>query len=133
MSRPVLADTGPLYALADPSDQYHARARRELDRLIERDFQVAVAFSTLGEAYTLVMRRLGVEYAINWLGELLDGSLLVNPEPADYQAAVALIAGRPDKPLTIFDAVAAVVSARLNCAAWTFDRHFDDIGATRWK
>jgi len=33
MKRAVLADTGPLYAAADPDEEYHARAQRELKRL----------------------------------------------------------------------------------------------------
>jgi predicted nucleic acid-binding protein len=33
MRRAVLADTGPLYAAADPDDAHHEQARRELRRL----------------------------------------------------------------------------------------------------
>src|SRR2546421_667732 len=43
----VLSDTGPLYALADPSDQYHRRAAGELRRIIKEGRVVAIAYPTL--------------------------------------------------------------------------------------
>jgi len=55
----VLADTGPLYALSDPSDQYHDRAPTEMDAIERRELTVTVSYATLCEAYTLVLRRLG--------------------------------------------------------------------------
>ncbi len=54
-------------------------------------------------------------------------------EPADYQAATALLAAFPDKPLTLFDAVAVTASRRLQCPVWSFDRHFDFLPVDRWK
>ncbi len=47
MIRAVLADTGPLYAAADPSDQYHNRAQDELRRLQRQRALVLVAYPTL--------------------------------------------------------------------------------------
>ena len=43
MSGAVLADTGPLYALADPSDQFHDRAHRELETIVSRNNSVLLA------------------------------------------------------------------------------------------
>jgi hypothetical protein len=37
MSGVVLADTSPLYALADPSDQFHDRAHRELEKIVSQE------------------------------------------------------------------------------------------------
>jgi predicted nucleic acid-binding protein len=61
----VLADTGPLYAAADPDDAHHKRARRELSRLGAARYEVVVAYPILFEAYTLVLFRLGESAALN--------------------------------------------------------------------
>jgi predicted nucleic acid-binding protein len=112
----VLADTGPLYALADPSDQYHTRAHKELGRVIASGQAVAVTFLTLAEAYTLVLRRLDAAYAHQWLQQLIDGSVLINPEARDFFLAFDLIQAFQDQPVTVFDAVTAAVGNRLNLA-----------------
>jgi hypothetical protein len=59
MKRSVLADTGPFCAAADPDDQYHARAQRELGRLNRERRSVLAACPILLESYTLVLYCLG--------------------------------------------------------------------------
>jgi hypothetical protein len=65
MSRAVLANTGPLYALADLSDQFPARAVSELAAFDKRGLAVAVSHSVLCESYTLVLRRPGAPMHAN--------------------------------------------------------------------
>jgi predicted nucleic acid-binding protein len=120
----VLADTGPLYALTDPSDQFHDRARAEILSIQKRGFQVAAGYPALCEAHTLVLRRLGGGYARKWIAEMLEGAVLLNPEPADYMIAAAQLDRFPDHPITLVDAVTAVMSGRLGMPVWSFDRHF---------
>jgi predicted nucleic acid-binding protein len=133
MRKPVLADTGPLYALADPSDQYHPDAQEQLERLTKGGRFVAITYLTLAECYTLILRRLGIPYAHVWLQEITDGAAMINPEPGDYIQASNLIVAYTDQPLTMFDAVAAAVAERLSLAVWTYDRHFDLMGSKRWR
>jgi hypothetical protein len=78
MRRAVLADTGPLYAAADPDDAYHKRAHRELLLLARDEYEIAAAYPTLLEAYTLVLFRLGKQSASRWLSDI-SGAVLVNP------------------------------------------------------
>jgi predicted nucleic acid-binding protein len=133
MRKPVLADTGPLFALADPSDQYHLHAHEQLQRLTAGGRFVAITYLTLSECYTLVFRRLGTAYAHQWIQEVTDGSAMINPEPGDYIQSARLIVAYTDQPLTMFDAVAAAVAERLGLAVWTYDRHFDLMGSKRWQ
>jgi predicted nucleic acid-binding protein len=132
MNKYVLADTGPLYALADPSDQYHARAQEQLDRLISAGESVAVTYLTLAEAYTLIVRRLGTAYSHRWIEQVIDGTMLINPEPRDFIQAFDVIRTFKDQSITVFDAVAAAVGDRLGLAVWTYDRHFDLLRINRW-
>ena len=129
----VLADTGPLYALADPSDQFHDRAHRELETIVSRNDSVVVVFPVLCEAHTLVLRRLGGRYAAGWLSEMLSGTLPVNPETNDYLDATVGLRKYSDHPITLVDALLARITRRLEAPVWTFDRHFVTMRTSVWK
>jgi len=133
MKRAVLADTGPLYAAVDPDDAHHARAHRELSRLAQDKLEVVVAYPTLFEAYTLVLYRLGMQTALAWLNEILNGALLINPTAQDYREAVSKLAAFPDQPITLFDATTAALADRLGMKVWTYDHHFDVMRASVWR
>lgn len=129
----VLADTGPLYAAVDPDDQLHARAQRELRRLARDERQVVLAYPTLLEAYTLVLYRLGNRTASQWLQEITAGAALINPAPEDYRAAWGRVLELADQPVTLFDAIVAVMATRLRAEVWTYDHHFDILRAPVWR
>jgi predicted nucleic acid-binding protein len=57
----VLADTGPLFAAIDRSDQYHRRAQSELTKIAKDQVDVPIAFPTLFEAHPLILRRFGTD------------------------------------------------------------------------
>jgi len=128
----VVADTGPLYAAADPDDAHHRRAKRELSRLAGGQKEVVVAYPTLLEAYTLILFRLGQSAALNWLEEMAE-AVLVNPVADDYRQAVAKVQSLKDQPITIFDALVATLARRLSLEVWTYDHHFDVMRATVWR
>jgi predicted nucleic acid-binding protein len=128
----VLADTGPLYAAADPDDAHHKRARRELSRLAGAHQEVVVAYPTLLEAYTLVLFRLGESAALHWLEDMADAAL-VNPIAEDYRQAVARVQSLKDQPITLFDALVATLARRLSLEVWTFDHRFDVMRVPVWR
>jgi len=128
----VLADTGPLYALSDPSDQYHRRAHQQMARLGVEGYLVAVTYPTISETYTLVLRRLGANYAHGWIEQLMDGVVAVNPEPGDYQQAILQVLRYPDQVITLFDALVAVLAEKMGQPVWSYDHHFDLMRSVRW-
>lgn len=129
----VLADTGPLYALVDPDDQHHGRARRELERLSAEGLDLLVAFPILLEAYTLILRRLGIPVAQRWFREIADGAGLVNPSRDDYLNAGRRLGFYSDQEITLSDAVLAVVSEAVVAPIWTYDFHFDVMRSDVWR
>jgi predicted nucleic acid-binding protein len=129
----VLADTGPLYALVDPDDQLHDRATSEAARLSEQGLILVVAFPTLLEGQSLILKRLGTSVACRWLGELTAGAGLLNPERDDYLAAAHRLRRFADQPITLCDAVVAVLAEQLYLSVWTFDHHFDVMGVAVWR
>ncbi len=131
--RAVLADTGPLYATVDPDDQYHARSQADLEQLDRDNLAVFVPYPVYLEAYSLVLYRLGSEKAILFAQEIIEGADLINPSQSDYLAATQLTTRFPDQRITLFDAVTAVMSERLNLPVWTYDYHFDVMQVSVWR
>jgi len=132
MTRAVLADTGPLYAAVDPEDEHHARALQQLRKLASDRRELVVLYSTLLEAYSLILFRLGRDVASGWLTEMTSAAL-VNPTPEDYRQAGDRIRALADQSITLFDAVAAVIATRLGLAVWTYDHHFDVMRVPVWR
>lgn len=128
----MLADTGPLYAAADPDDAHHKRSRRELRRLADENYEIIVAYPTLLEAYTLVLFRLGETAAMRWLEEMA-GAALVNPSADDYRQAVVRVQSLKDQSVTLFDALVASLAGRLGLEVWTYDHHFDVMRVAVWR
>ncbi|MGA9968606.1 MAG: PIN domain-containing protein [Terriglobales bacterium] len=128
----VLADTGPLYAAADPDDAHHKRSRRELRRLADENYEIIVAYPTLLEAYTLVLFRLGETAATRWLEEMA-GAALVNPSADDYRQAVVRVQSLKDQSITLFDALVASLAGRLGLEVWTYHHHFDVMRVAVWR
>jgi predicted nucleic acid-binding protein len=128
----VLADTGPLYAAADPDDAHHKRSRRELRRLADEDYEIMVAYPIQLEAYTLVLFRLGEGAASRWLEDMASAAL-INPTAEDYRHAVLRVQSLKDQSITLFDGLVATLAVRLALPVWTYDHHFDVMRFAVWR
>ncbi len=133
MSRAILADAGPLFAAVDPDDAYHKRAQSELNRVAHEKRELIVSYSTLLETHALVLRRLGARAAENWLTDILGSARFVNPSMEDYIGGAMRMVKFTDHSITLFDAVLAVLSARLGVQVWTYDHHFDVMRSRVWR
>ncbi|MGK7920974.1 MAG: type II toxin-antitoxin system VapC family toxin [Trichodesmium sp.] len=131
--RAIIADNGPLYAAIDPDDQYHQQAQTDLNQLQQENLRVIVTYSTLLEAYTLVLYRLGNETARAFLQQIFAGVELINPTVDDYLAATELVENFPDQRITLFDGITAIISNRLSLPVWSYDYHFDVMLVSVWR
>ena len=129
----VIADTGPLYAAIDSDDQYHARARADLNQIETNDLKVVLAYPVFLEAYSLVLYRLGNRNARAFVRQIFEGIELINPTPKDYLAATELVARFSDQQITLFDGITAILANRLNLPVWTYDHHFDLMLVPVWR
>ena len=131
--RAIIADTGPLYAEADRSDQYHQRSRSELLKINREKLTVIVPYPIYLEAHKLVLYANGVQAAIAFAEGLALQTNLISPTPEDYQAALQLMSRFTDQQITLFDAVTAVLALQMQLSVWTYDFHFEVMGVPVWR
>lgn len=124
----ILADTGPLYAAYDPSDQFHTQALAEIDSFANQEIEVLLPYPVLLEAHSLVLKRLGTLVGLRLLEELSAGATLIQPTIADYGTAQQTLQQFSDQAITLCDATTAAIAQRLTQPVWTYDFHFDVMG-----
>jgi predicted nucleic acid-binding protein len=117
----------------DPDDQFHQKARTELERLQEERLLLSVSWSTITESYTLILGRLGIRKAQTWLEELTEGAGLINPRREDYLEAARWLRRYPDQDISLCDGVLAILAEQLRFPVWTYDHHFDVMRIPVWR
>ena len=132
MRHAVLADAVSLYAAADENDSLHERAMQDFGKLENDGWEIMLAYPTLLETHSLVLRRMGIKAAARWMDYMTDAAL-VNPTPEDYRQAIAKIQAFPGQDITLFDATVAVLALRLGLDVWTYDYHFDVMRVPVWR
>ena len=130
--RVVLADSGPLYAIVNPRDQYHERSGTELAALTAEHRLMAVIYPTVLETYSLIMQRHSPIDAIRWIEDAARNPMPLEPINADYLQAFGTVQRFTDQRITLFDAVLASFAIRSNLQVWSYDHHFDILGVERW-
>jgi predicted nucleic acid-binding protein len=108
----MLCDTGPLVALIDRMDPYHARCVKALDSLPVAAF--VTTWPCLTEAMYLLRRAGGSDAQDELWGYLADGFVLLDlPGPDDWRRVQELVSQYKDLPLDIADASLVVTAERL--------------------
>jgi predicted nucleic acid-binding protein len=92
-----------------------------------------VPYPILLECYSLVMRKLGTRQAHALLAQLASTSIFANATTEDYQDASITVLPYRNQDISLFDAVLAAMSDRLEAPVWTFDHHFDVLGVNVWR
>ncbi len=85
------------------------------------------------QAYTLISRYLGLDFAHTWLFSVTTGTGLLNPTPEDNAESMIMIQKYDDQDITLFDAVVAVAAGKLQVPVWTFDSDFDLMMCDVWR
>jgi predicted nucleic acid-binding protein len=131
--RAIIADTGPLYAVVDPDDQYHQRSQSELAKVNREKLAIIVPYPVYIETHKLILQWLGFSQAISFADNIRQTANLINPIDTDYEAAVKLVAKYPDQNITLCDAVTAILANQLKVPVWTYDYHFDVMQTQVWR
>ena len=85
------------------------------------------------ESYSLAQCRLGLVQATSFLRHLLRTTVLLTPTEEDHRGAIRCVLRYPDQDISLADAILAEVSDRLAAPVWTYDHHFDVMGARVWR
>ena len=128
----IFLDTSAIYAAADDADLNHDLAIQALRRVLEDGDELLVHNYVLLEVSALLQRRLGLTEAISAL-EQSDGYQVHWITAEDHEAAVALLARRGRRRLSLVDCASFVVMRRYGLTqAVAFDADFEDEGFTRY-
>ncbi len=124
----VIADTGPLYALIDRSDAWHARVTAWWTAQARH---IRVSITVVPEVCYLLQTRISVQAEQAFVPSVANGELIIEPvESDDVMRASALMREYLDCPLGVVDATVIAVAERLGAREilTTDRRHF---GAVR--
>ena len=127
MRAPVVADTGPLYALVDRDDAWHARVIAWWQK---QSHPVVVPVTVLPEVTYLIQKRIGVRAENAFVRSVADGDFTVEPlEGEDLVRVADLMQRYGDYPLGFVDATVVAVAERLEAREilTTDRRHFGGV------
>jgi predicted nucleic acid-binding protein len=126
----VFVDSSAYYAVTDPRDDNHARARSIALALSRERRPLFTSNFVLAETHTLTLSHPGHSVALRVLTEILASSTtIVRVSAADERRAQAIIVQYTDKDFSYTDATSFAIMERLHIrSVFTFDDDFTRFG-----
>lgn len=125
----MFIDTSAFFAVADPTDPNHERARELWVRAVEGNFDLICTNYVLVETVALMQRRLGLQAVRAFVADVLPLIQVDRVDSDHHKVALdaALAAGRRD--LSLVDCVSFHAMRRLGInQAFAFDQDFAEQG-----
>ena len=125
MRNDVVVDSGPLLALFDRDDAYHARVQQALKR--NQGLRLLTTWPVLTETSALLASRVGKDTEIEFLDWVAAGGVTVaHLGNADLDAMIGLLRKYRDLPFDFADTSVAALAASLGVnRVLSVDRDFD--------
>ncbi|MEA3295077.1 MAG: PIN domain-containing protein [Euryarchaeota archaeon] len=121
----IFVDTSALFAIANVRDEDHRKAREFLSKLAEERVTFLVTNFIISEIYTLMLRKIGRNKAIEYVEKLSNTAEIERVSKEDESQAWQIILRCQDKHFSYVDATSFAVMERLGINdAFSFDEHF---------
>lgn len=120
----VIVDTSAIYALISASDNFHQKARRMYEDLIDRDNELYTTSYILVETAALVHHRLGFQPLKTFMESIQDFFNIHWIDRATHGEAWKLMVAREGRGLSLVDWTTVVVARKLNASVFAFDEDF---------
>ena len=128
----VFVDTSALFAVANAKDKDHQKAKDFLIRLAEEKVVLLVTNFIIAETYTLMLRKIGRDEAIEYVEKLRNTAEIERVSEEDENRAWQIILLHQDKDFSYVDATSFAVMERLGIRyAFSFDEHFEQYSFNR--
>lgn len=122
----IFVDTGALFAAANTKDKDHQKANDFLTKLAEERAILLVTNFIIAEIYTLMLRKIGRDEAIEYVEKLRNTAEIERVSKEDENKAWQIILRYQDKDFSYVDATSFAVMERLGIRdAFAFDEHFE--------
>ena len=121
----IFVDTSALFAIANAKDEDHQKAKEFLTKLVEERATLLVTNFIIAEIYTLMLRKIGRNKAIEYVEKLRNTAEIERVSEEDESKAWQIILHFHDKHFSYVDATSFAVMKRLGINdAFSFDEHF---------
>jgi len=128
----IFVDTGALFAAANTKDKDHQKAKDFLTKLAEEKVSLLVTNFIISEIYTLMLRKIGRDEAIEYVEKLRSTAEIERVSEEDENKAWQIILRYQDKDFSYVDATSFAVMERLGIRdAFAFDEHFEQYSLNR--
>jgi predicted nucleic acid-binding protein len=130
----IFVDTGALFAAANAKDKDkdHQKAKDFLSKLAEEKVILLVTNFIIAEIYTLMLRKIGQDKAIEHLEKLRNTAEIERVSEEDENKAWQIILRYRDNDFSYVDATSFAVMERLGISdAFSFDEHFEHYSFNR--
>ena len=128
----IFVDTGALFTAANAKDKDHQKAKDFLTKLAEEKVILLVTNFIIAEIYTLMLRKIGRDEAIEYVEKLRNTAEIERVSEEDENKAWQIILRYQDKDFSYVDATSFAVMKRLGIRdAFSFDEHFEQYSFNR--